>query len=88
MDVTVMFDVQNEAGDMVGTVFIDSSKFEDVKNYSWSLNADGYPCAYIDGVMKTLHEFVMGSKKEGCVIDHINHDGCDARRNNLRFVSD
>lgn len=34
-----------------------------------------------------LHQFIIGKPKKGFQIDHINHDGLDDRRENLRIVT-
>src|ERR1700686_3723528 len=36
---------------------------------------------------KTLHELLIGKAPEGYQIDHINHDGLDDRRSNLRHIT-
>lgn len=34
-----------------------------------------------------LHTFIIGKPPDGLVIDHINGNGLDNRRENLRFVT-
>lgn len=54
---------------------------------SWSnSNTTKRPQGFVKGKLTTMHQVLMG-KKEGFVIDHINHDGYDNRRKNLRFAT-
>ena len=34
-----------------------------------------------------LHQAIMGKSPKGLVVDHINHNGLDNRKDNLRFVT-
>ncbi|MGV8131542.1 MAG: HNH endonuclease, partial [Candidatus Pacearchaeota archaeon] len=49
-----------------------------------SMGSTGY--AFYCKTKIRLHQFIMG-KKEGLVIDHINHDKLDNRKSNLRHVT-
>ncbi|AEI70945.1 endonuclease [EBPR podovirus 2] len=46
-----------------------------------------YAIAHSRGKRFRLHRLVIGDPAEGMEIDHINGDGLDNRRENLRFVS-
>jgi len=73
---------------------VDDEDFDLVNQYKWHVIKRGnifYGEAYtpsIDGCRKhfSIHILIMG-KKEGCEIDHINGNGLDNRRINLRFVN-
>ena len=67
----------------VGRALVDKDDYDKVKNIKWHL-ANGY---VESGKPKVkLHQFISG-KKEGFVIDHINHNKLDNRKQNLRHCT-
>lgn len=68
---------------------VDGADFQRVVEKKWYLGMHGYPVTSWreNGLNKsvTLHRFIMGDKK-GVVVDHINRNKLDNRRENLRFV--
>lgn len=67
---------------------IDKDDFEHVKPFYWS-KAKGR-CPYIEtfkgGKRMLLHRFIIGARK-GDIVDHINHDESDSRKQNIRIVT-
>lgn len=66
---------------------IDFDDYEKIKDMCWSLSDHGY----IKNSSKTngnttLHRFIMNCKK-GEIVDHINRNRLDNRKENLRIVS-
>jgi hypothetical protein len=77
-----------------GYALVDDEDYEKVLPYNWHVrqkkqNHSKYAGAtcYKNGVKKLLmHSLIMG-KEHGKVIDHINQNGLDNRKENLRFVT-
>ena len=55
-------------------------------DYNWSDNGNGYLRGQVDGKTVYLHRLIMGAKP-GQIVDHVNQDSYDVRRDNLRFVN-
>lgn len=66
--------------------FFDLEDYDKIKNYSWSVNKDGYIVAYIDkdNPVCLLHRLIIKTDKQ---VDHINHNKSDNRKYNLREVT-
>ena len=68
---------------------IDKEDFERVNKFKWQyhprLNLE-YAKGRVNGKVVYLHRFLTNAKK-GVEIDHINGNGLDNRRGNLRFAS-
>ena len=67
----------------IGRVLIDLEDVDKVKKYKWCSNAHGY--AICRELNTSLHRFVMDHYDN--VIDHINRDRLDNRKNNLRIAT-
>lgn len=64
---------------------VDDEDFEKLNRHSWSPIGWGYARAGINGKTVYMHRFIMDAKS-GQVIDHINGNGLDNRKSNLRFA--
>jgi hypothetical protein len=69
---------------------VDGIDFESLSRYKWCLqsNPQKTSCCYaksvIDGRLVTMHRFLLGCHG---IVDHINGDGLDNRRCNLRSAT-
>jgi hypothetical protein len=73
---------------------VDVADFERVNQFKWTFIPRAYCVGYamrMTGGRKnptnvSLHRFILGAKK-GQVVDHVNHNGLDNRRTNLRLCT-
>lgn len=68
------------------TAWIDLEDVDKVKDRNWSVGSGGYPVATRNYKHITIHRLVMKVPK-GMVIDHIDGDKLDNRKNNLRICT-
>jgi hypothetical protein len=64
---------------------VDDEDYVEVIKYKWWLDSD-YVRGWVNGNQTRLHNFIMG-ENDGMEVDHINRNGLDNRRCNLRFVT-
>lgn len=62
------------------------SDWQQVAERSWSLSKTGYMVSRISGRVVKLHRYLLNPEGDK-VVDHINGDRLDNRRENLRVVS-
>jgi hypothetical protein len=72
-------------------VFVDAEDFELLNTSTWcALTKPRYKTVYArakrGGKLVLMHREILGAKK-GEIVDHINGNGLDNRKNNLRIVS-
>lgn len=65
---------------------IDAEDYDLCKNHKWYLDSGGYARTKINGVKIRLHRFIMNPKKNE-LVDHINRDRLDCRKENMRIVT-
>jgi hypothetical protein len=87
--------LRNKEKNIVDYAIVSISDYENVNKYRWNRrvqitktnkNEKKYVKSKINGKYITLHQFLLG-KKENMIIDHINGNGLDNRRDNLRFLT-
>ena len=83
------------------TAIIDTEDWDKIKVYRWYLHGSKtYGTPYVRGLIPNpdkdinrpytfilLHRLILGKPKKGMVTDHINHNGLDNRKENLRFAT-
>lgn len=67
---------------------VDDEDLERVQDYNWSITTLQYVLGYSSKTQKQyfLHRVIMNAKK-GQQVDHINGNGLDNRKSNLRFAT-
>ena len=73
---------------------VDDADFELVSQFNWSLSVCNRGKSYAhrrnksSGGKMLMHRYIMGfGKKDGIHVDHINGDGLDNRRENMRICT-
>lgn len=67
-----------------GFTKVSISDFGDVSKHRWSLSQGRYATTTIAGKKVSLHRFILGLTDPSIQADHINGNGLDNRRENLR----
>jgi len=65
---------------------VDSKDFDELLKFKWSLKGGCYASTIIKGKQVMMHRMLLNAPK-GVEVDHINHNGLDNRRANLRLVT-
>lgn len=68
-------------------IIIDKEDIDKAMKYSWCISKTGYAVANIGGKVIKMHRYLMGLPKGRPIVDHINGNPLDNRRNNLRICS-
>lgn len=82
-----LIDKNNE---ICAKALIDLDDVDKVKNIKWhrsDLQRSTYYCLSNDPEWKRIHRLIMGVTDKNIVIDHINHNGLDNRKSNLRICT-
>lgn len=67
--------------------FVDANDAIDVSHHSWCISkSGGYVVSRIDGKIVRLHRYLL-RPQDNAVVDHINGNPLDNRRNNLRICT-
>ena len=84
----VIISCYNKIGKITGKILIDKDDFDKVKHYQWHVENSRpsiqYAQASIPKGTIRLHKLIMPSNLQ---IDHINHNGLDNRKCNLRICT-
>lgn len=64
---------------------VDDEDFEKVSQFKWYLHKHGY--AVTAGSKTKMHRFILNATKKEEEVDHVNHNGLDNRRTNIRICT-
>lgn len=79
--------LRDKSGYELNRTLIDIEDIDLVIKYRWSYHHSGYAVAKIDGVQVRLHRLVMNVTNPQDIVDHINHNTLDNRKENLRICT-
>lgn len=65
---------------------VDDEDFETVNSYRWYYNNSGYATREFNGKAIMMHRFILKAPPN-LVVDHINWNGLDNRRENIRLCT-
>lgn len=70
-------------------IIVSDEDFDIVSKYHWGINSNGYALRWFNVFPRQqyLHHLIIGKPKSGFVVDHINRNRLDNRRENLRIVT-
>lgn len=86
-DIATM-DLYDKQGNKIAETIFDSEDVDRVKEYKWhrtDLQRSTYYCR--SNKIGRLHRFILNIIDESVVVDHINHNGLDNRKCNLRVCT-
>lgn len=65
-------------------VIVDDEDYEWLSKYNWYASKNKYAITKLDGLTKSMHRLILGLTDSKILTDHINGNGLDNRRCNLR----
>ena len=77
-----IIELKNKAKKVIGTCLVDDQDWHELRCHSWSLLNRSYCSGHVDGKKIRMHNHIMKAN----FIDHINGNGLDNRRANLREI--
>ena len=78
--------LRNRNYEYVGSALIDIEDISKVENYKWHLNHRGYVSSGHGENTRLLHRVIIECPEDK-IVDHINHDKLNNKKNNLRACS-
>lgn len=86
-DAFVKIPLRNKRKDIIDYAIVDVDDYEKVKDFSWHLHqgpSNKYAMTAKNGVSIKMHHLITGFTDESGVIDHLDNDGLNNRKPNLR----
>lgn len=89
---------KNHKGEIIGFALVSEEDYDNVRKYNWTLKEASYKSGqtkqyvftrrYMDkNASLNMHELILGKPPDGHVIDHLDNNGLNNRRDNLRFAT-
>lgn len=88
---TSLISLYNKDKRVVGQAKISAIDYENISRYTWHMKTVSDSLSYaftnVNGQKTAMHHLIIGKPSQGYVVDHLNHDGLDNTRANLRFAT-
>jgi hypothetical protein len=85
-DGIAIIEIKNIHKKVIKECLIDDDNYHELIRYSWAMNKK-YVQTNIDGKVVKIHRLILNAK-ENEIVDHINHNPLDNRKNNIRIVDE
>ena len=69
-----------------GIALVSKEDYDELSKYAWHQTDTGYAMGTINNILKYMHRVIKNEPK-GKVVDHINENRLDNRRENLRILT-
>ena len=66
---------------------VSDEDYEKCLKIKWYLTPNKYAQGQYEGKIILMHHFIFGKPEDDMIVDHINRDKLDNRRENLRFAT-
>ena len=83
-----VMDLYDKCGNKIAETIFDIEDIDKIKNHTWNrtdLQRSTYYCR--SNKVGRLHRFILDVTDKSIIVDHINHNGLDNRRCNLRICT-
>lgn len=75
--------LRNKYGEIISNSKVDEDDYNRINVYKWSIDGNGYARCR----KGLLHRFIMKAAKDDQIVNHLNNDRLDNRKENLRFAT-
>jgi len=82
-----IFHITNKRSGKTADVIIDIDDVNMINKYKWHISEKGYIRAMINKKNVRLHRFIFNANSKDIIIDHINGNKLDNKKENLRSVT-
>lgn len=79
--------LRNIKKEIIDYAIVDADDYERVSKIRW-YKTEGYALTKCDKLCSSMHKLILGAPPQGKVIDHVNRNRLDNRKENLRFLTE